>query len=176
MKFKFLAVLAASAVFQAGALTIDEPLEFETMVAVPVANISCEPGPFLMQRLKISLPSPVGRSDQTGVLTSNFGRMDVCSKTVENLKSRAFHGAVTLMAKVSQQTVLKLAGDGRNACEGAHQEIVTVDADGLQVSGSVVAVERELDCPAGIDARLVQTKDKVLLVLHNNGIPTTPKQ
>lgn len=175
MKTGLLGFLGLVLVANAHALTINEPLEFETQVVVPIYNITCLNGPFRMQRLNVKLDTPIGRQGQSGVLLGGFGSPHECGAELQSIAAQAIGGTVALNLKISQQTVLALAPDGTNTCVGGQQEVITTNVGHLTAVEALVDVEEKLDCPAGLNAQWVNHISGVIFILHNNGIPTAPK-
>ena len=77
-----------------------------------------------------------------------------------------------MQAQIITRSVLKLTGVLSSKCEGAQQEVVTINISDIKLGESIALSEGPLDCPNGVSANLVNTRDFVLQVLHENGVPT----
>ena len=88
-----------------------------------------------------------------------------------NLLKFSNNGVVELEAKVVNRSVVKLTARDSYKCEGAQQEVVSMSVGGSIARESIYSSEESLSCPDGLYPYHVQSKDQVVYVLHEDGIP-----
>lgn len=164
-----LLALQTSMAFASNFKVVD-PVGGQVRITVPIENLSCEKGPFGMAKLQVKLPRQIGSSAQDGVLTSEYS--GDCYAVMANLLKNSNGTHVPLIAVTEARSVVKLVEYGSYNCEGAQQEIVSINLGGMVASESIFTSEGALDCPSGIDPNHVNAIDNVIYVLHENGIPT----
>lgn len=169
-----IAILATSTAF-ASAFKVIDPVITTERIPVPIANLSCQKGPFGMSQLQVKLPKQVGSPGQNGVLKSDFmgGLGDSeCNAIIMNLLKFSNGETVELEARVEARSVVKLGESNSYNCEGAQQEVVSMNVGGTTARESIFSSEGELSCPDGLYPYHVRSRDDVIYVLHENGIPT----
>jgi hypothetical protein len=177
MKLSIMAVIfcICPSVF-ADSFHVVNPKEQIVNVFIPMQNVTCIKGPFHMYRLKVVLPQRIGSPEQRGVLQSEFlssGEQDCEVKLKDLAKLVNGNGELELKARIVNRSVVKLSEKNARTCEGAQQEIIAMDVGTEDtVSGSIYVSYGELTCPEGLDSNRVYSRDLVLYVLHEDGIPT----
>lgn len=163
--------LLANSMAFATTFKVIDPVTTTERIVVPIANLSCQKGPFGMSQLQVRLPKQVGSSDQNGVLKSDF-MGNGCNAIIMNLLKFSNGITVELEAKVETRSVVKLVDSGSYNCEGAQQEVVSMNVNGTMARESIFTSEGGLSCPDGIYPYHVSSRDNVIYVLHENGVPT----
>lgn len=95
-----------------------------------------------------------------------------CDAIIMNLLKFANNGIVELEVRVLNRSVVRLASADSYSCEGARQEVVSMSVGGATARESIYKSETGLDCPAGIYPYHINTRDHVIYVLNEDGIPT----
>ena len=95
---------------------------------------------------------------------------DECNAIIMSLLK--FDNQVELEVSVETRTVVKLVESNSYKCEGAQQEVVSMNVGGTVTRASIFSSEGELSCPDGIYPYHVGSRDKVIYILHENGVPT----
>ncbi len=168
--------LLANSMAFATTFKVTDPVTTTERIVVSIANISCQKGPFGMSQLQVRLAKQVGSPDHNGVLKSDFmGTLgdDGCNAIIMNLLKFSNGITVELEAKVETRSVVKLVDSGSYNCEGAQQEVVSMNVNGTMARESIFTSEGLLSCPDGIYPYHVSSRDNVIYVLHENGIPTS---
>ena len=167
------ALLTAS-LANAGTFKVKNPAETTQHIPIPINNLSCTLGPFGSSQLQVILPQPVGSLNQKGILETNSMGMvgNECNDIIMNLLKFANNGIVELEARILNRSIVRLASADSYTCEGAQQEVVSMNVGGTAARESIYKSEESLDCPVGIYPYHVNSRDHVIYVLHEDGIPT----
>ncbi len=151
------------------------PIEYTQNIQIPIQNVSCVRGPFGTAQLQIILPQQIGSSEQEGVLKTEFFETiseRECHSIIEQIPKLESKENIELNAQILNRSVAKLTSANAYTCEVAQQEIVSIKVGNTTAYESIIKSQASLDCPAGIYPYHVNTKDQVIYVLHENGIPT----
>lgn len=167
--------LLANSLALASTFKVTDPRTTSERIPVPIGNITCKKDPFRTSHLQVKLPKQVGSVEQKGILETNLMGIfsdDECHAIIMNLLKLAHDDKVDLETTVEARSVVKLVEYGSYDCEGAQQEVISLNIGGTTARESIFVTEGKLSCPDGIYPYHVRSRDNVIYVLHEDGIPT----